>query len=110
MNNPLGLRWLPSHNLRHMVDRERLTIEVLGGSNGTQPAILDRVIGGTIDLDEAKRIGRHLVSITEGTPKAFRVLSRANQLLYEWHSLEQPQPEDLLAADEVVRDPSEPLN
>ena len=39
-----------------MVDRKPLTIEVLGRSNGTQPAILDRVIGGTFDLDEAKRI------------------------------------------------------
>jgi hypothetical protein len=42
-----------------MMDREPLTIEVLGGSNGTQPAILDRVIGGTVDLNEAKRIGHY---------------------------------------------------
>ena len=74
-----------------MVDREPLTIEVLGGSNGTQPAILDRVIGGTVDLDEAKRIGHHLVSITEGTPKAFRVLSQTHQLLYEWHVANEPK-------------------
>jgi hypothetical protein len=72
-----------------MVDREPLTIEVLGGS-GTQPAILDRVTGGTVDLNEAKRIGRHLVSITEGTPKAFRVLGQAHQLLFEWHVANEP--------------------
>ena len=74
-----------------MVDRERLTIEVLGGSNGTQPAILDRVIGGTVDLDEAKRIGHRLLSITEGAPKGFRVVSQARQLLYEWHVANGPK-------------------
>jgi hypothetical protein len=74
-----------------VVDREPLTIEVLGGSNGIQPAILDRVIGGTVDLDEAKRIGRHLLSITEGAPKAFRIVSQAHQLLYEWHVADEPK-------------------
>jgi hypothetical protein len=49
-----------------MMDREPLTIEILGKSNGNQPAVLDRVIGGTVYLDEAKRIGYHLLSITEG--------------------------------------------
>jgi hypothetical protein len=74
-----------------MLDREPLTIEVLGGSNGTQPAVLDRVIGGTVDLDEAKRIGRHLLSITAGAPKAFRVVSPTRQLLYEWHVADEPK-------------------
>jgi hypothetical protein len=74
-----------------MLDREPLTIEVLGGSNGTQLAILDRVIGGTVDLDEAKRIGHHLVSITDGAPKGFRVVSQAHQLLYEWHIANEPK-------------------
>jgi hypothetical protein len=74
-----------------MMDRQPLTIEVLGGSNGSQPAVLDRVIGATIDLNEAKRIGRHLVSITEGVPKAFRVVSPAHQLLYEWHVVDEPK-------------------
>ena len=74
-----------------MVDREPLTIEVLGGTSGAQPAVLDRVIGGTIDLDEAKRIGHRLLSITEGGPKAFRVVSQARQLLYEWHVADEPK-------------------
>jgi hypothetical protein len=74
-----------------MVDRERLTIEVLGGSNGTQPAILDRVIGGTVDSDEAKRIGHRLLSIAEGAPKGFRVVSQAHQLVYEWHVANEPK-------------------
>jgi hypothetical protein len=68
-----------------MMDREPLTIEILGRSNGNQPAVLDRVIGGTVYLDEAKRIGYHLLSITEGTPKAFLVLTQGNQLFYQWH-------------------------
>jgi hypothetical protein len=68
-----------------MIDREPLTIEVLAGSNGSKPTVLDRVIGGTVYLDEAKRIGHRLLSITEGMPKAFRVVNPAHQLLYEWH-------------------------
>ena len=65
------------------MDHRPLTVEILG--SGPQPDILDRVIGATIDLDEAKRIGRHLLSITEGKPRAFRVLNHANEPLYEWH-------------------------
>ena len=68
-----------------MIDHRPFTVEVLGSGNGRQPDILDRVIGATIDMDEAKRIGRHLLSITEGKPVAFRVLNQANELLYEWH-------------------------
>lgn len=68
-----------------MIDREPLTIEVLGGSNGSQPAILDRVIGGTVYLSEAIRIGRRLVTIVEGTPSAFRIVNQAHQILHEWH-------------------------
>ena len=74
-----------------MTDREPLTIEVLGASNGSRPAVLDRVIRGTVYLDEAKRIGYRLLSITEGTPKAFRVLGQAHQLVYEWHVEDEPK-------------------
>jgi len=74
-----------------MIDREPLTIEVLAGSNGSQPTVLDRVIGGTVYLDEAKRIGHHLLSITEGMPKTFRVMNQAHQLLYEWHAADEPK-------------------
>lgn len=74
-----------------MVDREPLTIEVLGAGNDAQGAVLDRVIGGTIDLDEAKRIGHRLLSITEGAPTAFRVVSQAHELLYEWYVADDPK-------------------
>jgi hypothetical protein len=73
------------------MDREPLTIEVLAETSGSQATVLDRVIGGTIDLDEAKRIGHHLVLITDGTPNAFRVMSQAQQLLYEWHVADEPK-------------------
>ena len=74
-----------------MLDRDPFTIEVLGRTNGDQLAVLDRVIGGTVDLDEAKRIGHHLLSITDGAPAAFRVVSGAHQLLYEWHAADEPK-------------------
>jgi hypothetical protein len=69
-----------------MSDLKALTIEVLGGSNGAHPAVLDRVIGGTVYLDEAKRIGRRLLEITDGdvVPQGFRILSSDRQVLYEW--------------------------
>ena len=73
------------------MDRERLTIEVLAETSGSHAAGLDRVTGGTIDLDEAKRIGHHLLSITDGTPKAFRVVSQAHELVYEWPNADEPK-------------------
>ena len=70
-----------------MLDQEPLTIEILGLNNGTHPVVLDRVIGGTVYLDEAKRIGHRLLAIVEGEtlPQGFRVLSRQHHVLYEWH-------------------------
>ena len=70
-----------------MSDRTPLTIEVLGGSNGAHPVVLDRVIGGTIYLEEAKRIGHRLLEVAEGDipPRGFRILNPERQTLYEWH-------------------------
>jgi hypothetical protein len=66
-----------------MTDPDPLTIEVLGATNGSRPTVLDRVIGGTVYLDEAKRIGHHLLSIIEceALPKGFRVLSPDRRIL-----------------------------
>jgi hypothetical protein len=71
-----------------MIDQQPLTIEILGLGNGTEPVVLDRVIGGTIYLDEAKRIGHRLFEKTaeETTPRGFRVLSRQHHVVYEWHA------------------------
>jgi hypothetical protein len=70
-----------------MLKPEPLTIEVLGGGNRTYPVVLDRVIGGTTYLDEAKRTGRHLLARVGGEllPWGFRVLSPQQQVVYEWH-------------------------
>jgi hypothetical protein len=54
-----------------------LTIEILGLRDGA-PVVLDRVIGGSVSLDEAKRIGQRLLSIVdaETPPIGYRILSR----------------------------------
>lgn len=68
-----------------MTDRLPLTIEILGFEDG-HPVVLDRVIGGSVYLEEAKRIGQHLFSIVDaGTrPKGYCVLSRDHKLVYAW--------------------------
>jgi hypothetical protein len=41
-----------------------LTIEILGSKEAI-PAVLDRVIGGSLHLDKASRVGQHLLSIVD---------------------------------------------
>ena len=67
--------------------RQPLTIEVFGLKDGN-PVVLDRVIGGSVYLDEAKRIGRRLFSIAdeEIPPEGFRILGRDHELIYNWQS------------------------
>jgi hypothetical protein len=62
-----------------------LTIEILGSKDGT-PVVLDRVIGGSVNLDEAKRIGQRLLSIVEAETPAigYRILSRDHDVIYDW--------------------------
>jgi len=59
-----------------MTDRLPFTIEILRFDE-PGPLVLDGVIGGSVYLDEAKRIGRHLVSIVKNgqRPLGYRVLS-----------------------------------
>jgi hypothetical protein len=66
-----------------MTDRLPLTIEILGFEEG-RPVVLDRVIGGSVYLDEAKRIGEHLLSIVDGRTRAegYCVLSHDHELIY----------------------------
>jgi hypothetical protein len=47
-----------------MVSERPLTIEILALGSGA-PSVIDRVTGGTIYFDEAKRIGERLLSRTE---------------------------------------------
>jgi hypothetical protein len=61
-----------------------LTIEILGLRDGA-PVVLDRVIGGSVSLDEAKRIDQRLLSIVDAnTPIGYRILSRDRDLVYDW--------------------------
>ena len=61
-----------------------LTIEILGLKDGT-PVVIERVIGATLYLEEAKRIGQHLRSIAdaEAAPTGYRILSHGHDLVYE---------------------------
>jgi hypothetical protein len=70
-----------------MSDRKPLTIEVLGKSDGTHPAVLDRVTGGTIYLDEAKRIGHRLFEIADADLReGFRILDPERRIVHEWRA------------------------
>jgi hypothetical protein len=67
-----------------MAIRLPLTIEIFGLEDG-EPVILDRVVGATVYVDEAKRIGRRLLSkVDAGTqPKGYRILCDY-ELIYTW--------------------------
>ena len=68
-----------------MTIKQPLTVEVFGLKDGS-PVVLDRVIGGSVSLDEAKRIGYRLFSIVdaETRPKGFRILGPDHELIYDW--------------------------
>ena len=69
-----------------MTDKAPFTIEILGFVHDC-PVILDRVVGGSLYLEEAKRIGQHLLSIAQGPqPKGYRVLTNDHQLVFTWRS------------------------
>ena len=68
-----------------MTDKRPFTIEILEFDH-ERPVVLDRVIGGSVYLEEAKRIGRHLLSVVDaGTrPKGYRVFNHDHELVYTW--------------------------
>jgi hypothetical protein len=70
-----------------MADKLPFTIEILE-FEGERSAVIDRVIGGTVFFEEAKRIGQHLLSIADaGTRRrGYRVLSNNHELVYTWRS------------------------
>jgi len=66
--------------------KQPLTVEVFGLKDGV-PVVLDRVIGGSVSLDEAKRIGRRLFSIVDAEIRqGFRILGHDHELIYDWQS------------------------
>jgi hypothetical protein len=68
-----------------MTDKLPFTIEILEFEDES-PAVLDRVIGGSVYFEEAKRIGQHLLSFVDtGTrPRGYRVLSHDQEVVYIW--------------------------
>jgi hypothetical protein len=62
-----------------------LTIEILGLKDGAS-VVIERVIGGTVYLDEAKRIGQRLLSIAaaEAAPMGYCILTHNHELIYDW--------------------------
>lgn len=68
-----------------MPTRLPLTIEILGLKEG-KPVVLDRVIGGSVYLDEARQIGQRLLSIVDAdtAPTGYRILSHDQRLVYDW--------------------------
>jgi hypothetical protein len=66
-----------------MPDKAPLTIEIIGITEG-RSVVLDRVIGGTVYIDEAKQIGQRLLSIVDAeiTPTGYRI--HDHDLIYDW--------------------------
>lgn len=61
-----------------MADRSPFTIEIVQFGDDHGPSVvLDRVIGGSVHFDEAKRIGHHLLSIAETGTKLVNFASSA---------------------------------
>ena len=77
-----------------MTDKLPFTIEILE-FEAESPAALDRVIGGSMYFEEAKRIGQHLLSVVDtGTrPRGYRVLSHDQEVVYIW------RPDDIPGQD-----------
>jgi hypothetical protein len=71
-----------------MLNERSLTIEILALRSSGDPTVVDRVTGGTIYFDEAKRIGERLLSRTEVEVGygGYRILNSDLQVLYTWPS------------------------
>jgi hypothetical protein len=80
-----------------MPDKAPFTIEILG-SDRDRPAVVDRVIGGSVYIEEAKRIGQHLLSITEAGTQAqgYRILTNDHELVYVWHAKDNDESPSVL--------------
>jgi hypothetical protein len=68
-------------------DNAPFTIEILG-LDRDHPTVVDRVIGGSIYIEEAKRIGQRLLCIAEAGTHAhgYRILTNDHELVYVWHA------------------------
>jgi hypothetical protein len=84
-----GEPWIASNinGAGQMVDKLPFTIEILEFEDERQ-VVIDRVIGGSVSFEEAKRIGQHLLSVVDARtrPHGYRVLSNNHEPVYTWRS------------------------
>jgi hypothetical protein len=68
-----------------MAGKLPFTIEILDFGDEA-PLIVDRVIGGSVYLEEAKRIGERLLSVVDDKtrPHGYRIVSKDHELVYAW--------------------------
>jgi hypothetical protein len=62
-----------------MTDKLPFTIEILEFDD-ERPVVLDRVIGGSMYLEEAKRIGQHLLSLVDSGTRPHGYRDRTKRL------------------------------
>ena len=67
-----------------MADKLPFTSGPRGFVEDEGPVVIDRVIGGSVYFEEAKRIGQHLLSIVDVgiRPHGYRVLSNNHEPVY----------------------------
>lgn len=67
-----------------MTEKAPFAIEIVGLEHDC-PVVLDRVVGGSVYFEEAKRIGQHLLAIVDGPqPRGYRILTNDHQLVFTW--------------------------
>jgi hypothetical protein len=88
-----------------MTDKLPFTIEILEFEDG-RPVVRDRVIGGSVYLEEAKRIGQHLLSLVDAGTRThgYRVLNHDHELVYDW----QPDDDDEASSKRLDNDDARP--
>jgi len=77
-----------------MSEQQPFTIEILGLDHD-RLVIVDRVIGGSVYIEEAKRIGQGLLAITDAEthPYGYRVLTNDCRIVYVWPAEQDPGPD-----------------
>lgn len=77
-----------------MTDKAPFEFEILGFKHDCA-VVLDRAVSGSVYLEEAKRIGRHFLSIVEGQTSRIPGLPNEHQLVFTWRSGDSDGSSDL---------------
>ena len=86
-----------------MIKKQPFTIEILGLDDHDNLVIVDRVIGGSAYLEEAKRIGQRLIAIAdvETHPRGYRVLTNDCKMVFVWSIDENAEQRATVQAEAV---------